>query len=240
MPLLPDIAEKLQHNLHCIQQRLEQALRQAGRSGQPVLLVAVTKYVPEEVAAELVRLGCRHLGESRPQQLWRKAETLPGEVVWHQVGHLQRNKVRRTLRYARWIHSGDRWPLLQTLQQEAQAAGVRPKVLLQVNISGEEAKGGFRPEELPQIVPRLEELPDLEICGLMGMSGLGASPEEKSRQFGLLRGLRNQLQPLCPPGVELRELSMGMSDDFPLAVAQGATIVRIGSALYEGLDLERS
>ncbi len=240
MSSLPEIVPRLRQNLARVQQRLQQALRQAGRAGETVLLVAVTKYVPAEVAAELVGLGCRHLGESRPQQLWHKAQSLSPEVLWHQVGHLQRNKVRRTLRYARWIHSGDRWPLLQTLQQEAAAAGVRPKVLLQVNISGEEAKSGFRPEELPRIVPQLEQLPDLEVCGLMGMSGLGASDAEKSRQFRLLRQLRDQLRPLCPPGVRLQELSMGMSDDFPLAVAQGATIVRIGSALYEGIDLGRS
>ncbi len=238
MPLSPATVEKLRRNLDRIRQRLDQALQQAGRTGQTVLLVAVTKYVPVEVAAELVRLGCRHLGESRPQELWRKAEALPQEVVWHQVGHLQRNKVRRTLRHARWIHSGDRWPLLQVLQQEAAAAAVRPKVLLQVNISGEEAKSGFRPEELPQVVSRLGELSELEVCGLMGMSGLGASEAEKSRQFELLRNLRDQVQPLCPPEVKLQELSMGMSDDFPLAVAQGATIIRIGSALYEGIDLD--
>ena len=237
MPLSPENIARLRENLERIQQELDRALRRCGRSGERVLLVAVTKYVPAEVALELFRLGCRHLGESRPQQLWSKAETLPAEAIWHQVGHLQRNKVRRTLRYAQWIHSGDRWPLLEALQHEAASLGVRPRVLLQVNISGEESKSGFRPEELPEVVPRLKELSQLEVCGLMGMSGLGASAAEKSRQFELLRRLRDQVQPLCPPGVELRELSMGMSDDFPLAVAQGATIVRIGSALYEGLDL---
>ncbi len=228
----------LRANVQRFEEQLAEALHQAGRRREEVLVVAVTKYVSPSVAALLPQLGWTHLGESRPQELWRKAQALPSEVTWHQVGHLQRNKVRRTLRHAQWIHSADRWSVLEQLDRDAQALGVRPRVLLQVNISQEETKGGFDPREMPQVVQHLGELASLEICGLMGMSGLRATPQERLRQFELLRNLRDELQKQCPPQVELRELSMGMSGDFPQAVAQGATILRIGSMLFEGLESE--
>ena len=211
------------------------AAARAGRRAEDVRLVAVTKYVgPEEIRA-LVAAGCIDLGESRPQQLWdRAAELRDLPIRWHFIGHMQRNKVERTLPLVTMIHSVDSLRLAEAIDAAAGKLDRTVPVLLEVNISREPAKHGFAPEEIEPLFPKLIELHHVEIRGLMCMAGLEGGDEEARHDFTGLRTLRDRLQATCPATVRLDELSMGMSGDYEIAIEEGATLVRVGSALFEG------
>jgi pyridoxal phosphate enzyme (YggS family) len=231
-------AERIATNLATVRERIADAARAAGRSPDEVRLVAVTKYVDAATTQLLVDAGCRDLGEARPQQLWDKAAALPEPAIrWHFIGHLQRNKVRRTLPLVHLVHSGDSVRLLEELNREAAATSptVKLPVLLEVNVSGEPAKHGFAADELPPLVESLAAFESLEIQGLMAMAGLDEDPTSARGDFAKLRELRDRLRREWAGRFRLDELSMGMSGDFEQAIAEGATLVRVGSALFEGL-----
>ncbi len=207
-----------------------------GRSPGDVQLVAVSKYVGNDATAALLAAGCSLLGESRPQQLWEKAEAPAlATAKWHLIGHLQRNKVRRTLPLVDLIHSVDSWRLLETIDACAAEINRSVRVLLEVNCSGDSAKHGLTADDLRRILPELPRLEHVTVCGLMTMAALEGGDTVATRNFAALRRLRDDVQAECPTGVELRELSMGMSHDFVAAICEGATLVRIGSLLFEGL-----
>lgn len=228
---------RLAENIATVRGHMTEAARQCGRSPDEVTLVAVTKYVDAELTRAVVEAGCLHLGESRPQELWHKAETLVSlQPHWHLIGHLQRNKVRRTLPLVDWIHSADSVRLLDSLQEEAEAAQRRVRVLLEVNVSRDQDKTGLSPETLLPLVTRLPDWNALDICGLMAMSGLWSDHDQARHEFAQVRQLRDQMQALCPPHIALTHLSMGMSDDYVMAILEGATLVRVGSALFEGVE----
>jgi pyridoxal phosphate enzyme (YggS family) len=231
------IADRLCDNVARVRERIAAAAARAGRDAAEVWLVGVTKYVSPEVSRLLVtECGLTHLGESRPQELWRKAESLADlSVNWHLIGHLQRNKVRRTLPLVACIQSADSLPLLDEINREAVSIDRPADVLLEVNVSGDAAKHGFQPDEIEPLLPRIAELKNIHVLGLMTMAALEGGPERARRDFGALRALRDKLTGNCPDGIILRELSMGMSDDFEVAIEEGATIVRVGSALFEGI-----
>jgi PLP dependent protein len=214
------------------------ACGRAGRPADSVRLIAVTKYTSAEIAGLLLQAGCGDLGESRPQSLWSKAEALAEQRPrWHMIGHLQRNKVRRTLPLLSMIHSLDSMRLIIELDEECRRNDQSISGLLEVNISGDDAKHGFSPGELPEL---LEQWPDearVRIVGLMGMAGLESSLSEAQRQFAHLRELRDRLQASAPEAIDLQELSMGMSNDFEQAIAEGSTMIRVGSVLLEGVPL---
>ncbi len=230
------IRDRLSCNLAAVRQQIAEAALRCQRRPEEITLVAVTKYVGSEVIRHLVAVGCHDLGESRPQDLWQKAADMTDlPVRWHLVGHLQRNKVRRTLPLIALLHSLDSLRLAEEIDKHSAALRRRTAVLLEVNISGEPAKHGFAPREMPELLPRLAALENIEIRGLMCMAALEGGPQAARANFAALRELRDRLQAVCPPGVRLDELSMGMSGDFQAAIAEGATIVRIGSALFEGI-----
>lgn len=226
-------------NLRRVRERIARAAEQSGRAPDAVRLVAVTKYVDATAAAELVAAGCHDLAESRPQALWTKAPAVgqlapaagPG-VQWHLVGHLQRNKVRRTLPLVEWIHSVDSERLLAAIDAEAPTAR-SVQVLLEVNTSGEASKHGLAPEAVEPLLEAATRFPHVAICGLMTMAALEGGEAVAERNFAALRTLRDRLRSVAPRGVRLDELSMGMSGDFEAAIRQGATMVRIGTALWE-------
>lgn len=225
---------RLIDNLASVRQRIATAAQRSGRSAEAVQLVAVTKYVATDVIRELIDAGCHDLGESRPQMLWDKAAALADPSVrWHLIGHLQRNKVERTVPLVALIHSADSQRLLQSIDAASLTRGQKTAVLLEVNISGDAAKHGFTPAELERQLPALAEFSQLEICGLMGMASLAGDLDQARREFANLRQLRDRLQRIAPPTVQLVELSMGMSGDFEIAIEEGATIVRVGSALFQ-------
>jgi pyridoxal phosphate enzyme (YggS family) len=232
-----DVQRRLEQNLSRVRGQIAEAAVRSNRSPEDVRLVAVTKYVSAEIAGMLVELGCHDLGESRPQALWDKAVALAGRgAVWHLIGHLQRNKVRRTLPNLGWLHSLDSLRLVEAVAREAEELGIRVRCLLEVNISGDPAKHGWSPEGLRRAIDTWKPQPSMEVVGLMAMAGLEGDRQQARREFAALRELRDALAERCPLGMALQELSMGMSGDFAEAIAEGATMVRVGSALLEGLE----
>ncbi|MCI0681092.1 MAG: YggS family pyridoxal phosphate-dependent enzyme [Gemmataceae bacterium] len=217
-----------------VEARLSAACARAGRSRGDVTLVAVTKTVSVDVAALLPELGLLHLGENRPQELWRKAAALPASIHWHLIGHLQRNKIERTLPVARMIHSVDSERLLQALEQEAAKQQRHVDVLFEVNAGGEASKHGFAPAEVAGLTAAVRALRNVRVHGLMTMAPL-QPPEECRPVFAALWRLRDELRRELGPPHDLPHLSMGMSNDFEVAVEEGATMVRLGSVLFEGL-----
>lgn len=233
-----DAAQRIAENLQQVQARIAAAAARSSRQASAIQLVGVTKYVGAEETRALVAAGCLDLGESRPQELWRKAAEFSDQPVrWHMIGHLQRNKLARTLPLVSLIHSGDSVRLLEAIHAESVSSSAPPSpVLLEVNISGDVAKHGFAPAELEPLGETLALLRGLEIRGLMCMAGREANLDEARREFAQLRELRDRLQAAWGERWKLNELSMGMSGDYEVAVEEGATLVRVGSALFEGLE----
>jgi pyridoxal phosphate enzyme (YggS family) len=227
----------LLERLFAVRERIRSACDRAGRPPEDVTLVAVTKTVTANVARIIADLGLGHLGESRPQELWRKAEALGRDRApcWHLVGHLQRNKVERTLPLVHLIHSVDSTRLLSAIDEEAARQGRTADVLLEVNAAGEASKHGFALDELAALMPRLAELHNVRVHGLMTMAAYEEDPERCRPTFALLRRLRDRLRPAVGPAHPFDQLSMGMSNDFEVAVEEGATLVRLGTVLFEGL-----
>jgi pyridoxal phosphate enzyme (YggS family) len=225
----------LSERLAAVEDRILSACRRAGRLREEVTLVAVTKTIPIEVAALLPELGVVHLGENRPQELWRKAAALPASVRWHLIGHLQRNKIERTLPLVHLFHSVDSLRLLDALESEAIRRQQPVDALLEVNASGETRKQGFAPADVLGLVARVRSLKLVRIHGLMAMAAYEEDPERTRPTFAALRALRDKLQAELGPEPRLDQLSMGMTNDFEIAIEEGATLVRIGTALFEEL-----
>jgi len=229
----PHLRRLLQDRLAAVEDRLVRATARSGRRREDVTLIAVTKTVTPEVAAILPELGVIDLGESRPQELWRKAAAIPG-ARWHMVGHLQRNKIERTLPLVTMIHSVESLDRLRAIEAEAAKRALQPSVLLEVNVSGEESKQGLSPDDLPALMAHVAEWKHVRVRGLMTMAPLVEDPERTRPVFAALRQLRDRFRDAVP-GHPLIELSMGMSNDYEVAVEEGATLVRIGTALFEGV-----
>lgn len=214
--------------------RIAAARARAGRVDD-VTLVAVTKSVSARVAAAMPPLGVPDVGESRPQELWRKASAIPS-ARWHLIGHLQRNKLDKTLPLCSLVHSVDSERLLMAVHEFGVRRGVPVPLLLEVNCSREAAKGGFPPEAVPAVGDSLLSLAGVRLDGLMTMAAYSDVPEAARPTFAELRALRDALR--TRTGLPLPHLSMGMSGDYEVAVEEGATLVRVGTTLFEGLEGE--
>ena len=233
---MSELARRIAENVARVRGRITEAAARGGRTPYQVKLVAVTKYVGQSEVRALVESGCNVLGESRPQQLWEKASGLADvDVHWHMIGHLQRNKVRRTLPLVEMIHSADSPQLIGAIDRIGRELSCRVPILLEVNVSGEGAKHGFDPSAVEPFLEELRGYRNVEVRGLMCMASFSGGVDSARRDFCALRQLRDRLCGCCPPEVCLDELSMGMSGDFEVAIEEGATIVRIGSVLFEGL-----
>ncbi len=232
---MSQVEDTLKRNLAEVEARIADACRRAGRSRAEVTLVAVTKYADVEACRVLHGLGVSDLGESRPQELWRKAAAIP-HARWHLVGHLQRNKIDRTLPVVQLVHSVDSLRLLDALEAEAGKQGRKIEVLLEFNLSGEGAKHGFfAAPGISELAAVLDRLRHVRIRGLMTMAALSKDPEDVRPTFAALRDLRDRLEPMLREDYDVRHLSMGMTNDFEIAIEEGATLVRIGTALFRGL-----
>jgi pyridoxal phosphate enzyme (YggS family) len=234
--MMPHV-NKLRDRLGAVEERIGAACARAGRRRDEVTLVAVTKTVSAQAAAALAELGVLDLGENRPQELWRKAAALPGDIGaahirWHLIGHLQRNKIEATLPLVHLIHAVDSVRLLQALEAEARRQRRHVAVLLEVNASGEASKHGFAPAEVPALAPEIAALTHVTVGGLMTMAAL-QDAEGCRPTFAALRHLRDDLQAAL--GRPLEHLSMGMSNDFEVAIEEGATFIRLGTVLLEGV-----
>jgi pyridoxal phosphate enzyme (YggS family) len=235
-PMTEEIRKRLIENLHAVRERIEAACARAGRASHEVTMIAVTKYAQLDWVRELVSLGVNDLGESRPQQLAQRAKELPSEIHWHMIGHLQRNKVEDIVPVASLVHSVDSVRLFEALAKEAKKRDRTVRVLLEANVSGEASKDGFGEQELLDAWPKLCECESLQIDGLMTMAPLEDNPEQARPVFHKLRDLRDRLRSECGGRWSLNHLSMGMSGDFEVGIEEGATFVRIGSRLFEGLS----
>ncbi len=234
---MPTLAQRIAENVARVRQAIADAAARSGRRAEDVTLIAVSKYVGVAEIDALLAAGCRDLGENRPQDLWRKAEQLRDRPIrWHMIGHLQRNKARRTLPLVTLLHAGDSWRLLDAAAQHLQQSGQLLDVLIEVNVSGDVSKTGFGPEDVEPLLPQIAQLPHLRVRGLMAMARWGGTLDDARRDFVRLRELRDRLAASCPPEISLHQLSMGMSGDFEVAIEEGATLVRVGSALYEGVE----
>jgi pyridoxal phosphate enzyme (YggS family) len=224
----------LSRNLSEVKRRIADACRRVERQPHEVTLVAVTKYVDANIVRVLQLLGVTDFGESRPQELWKKAAAV-SEAQWHLVGHLQRNKIAKTLPLVRLIHSVDSIRLLEAIEAEAAEQGRNVDVLLEFNLSGEAAKHGFL-SELALIPKAVETLRFIRVVGLMAMAPLVEKPEQARPVFVVGSRMRDFLRETLPEPHVLKHLSMGMTNDFEVAIEEGATIVRIGTALFRGLE----
>lgn len=235
---MADRAAIIRDNLRRVQDQMAEAAVRAGRDAADVKLVGVTKYVNATDARHLYDAGCRALGESRPQQLWEKVgdEVFAGaRPEWHMIGALQSNKVRKTVALRPTIHSVDSYRKLASINKAAEQEGLTAEVLIEVNCSGDPEKHGLPPSQVEQDIAELNHFRNVRGVGLMTMGPREGGPSAARKAFALLRELRDQHAHLSPEGHAVTELSMGMSGDFAEAIAEGATIVRIGSALWEGV-----
>jgi pyridoxal phosphate enzyme (YggS family) len=217
-------------NLEEIRRRMAEAARRSGRDPASVRLVAVSKTYPAESVAAAAATGQRIFGESRVQESRDKIPACPPGLEWHFIGHLQKNKVRQALPLFPFFHSIDSTALAGAIDRIAGETGVKTQGLLEVNVSGEETKHGFTPEELRAQFPTLSKLLHLRIRGLMTMAPYSDNPEDARPVFRTLRELRDELQSTYQH--PLPELSMGMSGDFEPAIEEGATLVRVGSSIF--------
>lgn len=232
--------QRIQSNVQEIRQRIDDAAKRSGRQGSDITLVAVTKYVDAETTQAVFEAGCHDLGESRPQLLWEKASVLGDlSIQWHLIGHLQRNKVKKTVPHVSMIHSADSLRLIQAIQQASAASQQTTDILLEVNVSGESAKHGFDAQDIDTMQLCLDEvatMPNIRVCGMMAMAGLTGNDNDARREFAALRTLRDQMMVRgTADHVSLDQLSMGMSGDFEIAVEEGSTLVRVGSAIFDGI-----
>jgi PLP dependent protein len=217
--------------LKLISERISAAsTRSPFKNKQAVRLVAVSKTHPPESILEALENGVTVFGENRVQEAKAKILRLPTRCHWHFIGHLQKNKIRQALPFFELIHGVDSLAIARDIDRIASEIGLFPKILLEVNVAGEQTKFGFAPERVHSEMEELRQLPRLQIEGLMTIPPPAASPEGSRNHFVALRKLRNTLE--ADFALSLPELSMGMSEDFEVAIEEGATLVRIGTALF--------
>jgi pyridoxal phosphate enzyme (YggS family) len=220
----------LTENLEAVRERIASAALRSGRKPDDVQLVAISKTYPAEMIREASEAGQVLFGESRVQEALIKIPSLPSHLRWHFIGHLQSNKVRKVLPNFELIHGVDSSALARDIDRVGAESGLFPRVLLEVNVSGEGSKHGFAPEALERDLEGLLAMPRLQVEGFMTMAPLAAEAEASRPYFAALRELRDRLS--TTTGIPLTTLSMGMSGDYEVAVEEGATLVRVGSAIF--------
>jgi len=245
------VRRKFTENLKRVRERMSAACHRRGRRPEEVQLIAVTKTVEIDVIRSVIEAGLLDLGESRVQELIRRAGmirehlnrrrtmdrvTVPPDPRWHMIGHLQRNKVRALLPWVESIHSLDSLRLAEEVSQEAVRIKRVIPVFIEVNVSGEKSKYGIAVGAVPHLTDNIRTLPGIRIVGLMTMAPYVDDPEEVRQHFARLREVFEDMRAEGVVGPEFRELSMGMSHDFEVAIEEGATVVRVGSALFESVQ----
>ena len=225
---MPSIKDSLKHSLASI----EDSAEQCGRQYKDICLVAVSKTKPIQMIEEAYRAGQRHFGENRMLELQEKATTLSySDIQWHMIGTLQTNKIKYIAPYVHWIHSVYKAKQLDEIEKRAAQHNRTIQVLLQVNISDEDQKGGCLPSEVPNLLAHAQTMKHVKIRGLMGMAKFTDHDDEIRSSFQLLAKTLSENKSGYP---ELCELSMGMSNDYMIAIEEGATMLRIGSAIFGG------
>lgn len=225
--------ENIRENIESIRKRIADAAKRAGRDVDDIKLIAVTKTVDVDKVVEAIAAGALDAGENKPQELARKYEVLGDKIRWHQIGSLQTNKVKYIIDKVCMIHSLDREGLAEEIDKRANKAGRVIDCLVQVNISGEESKHGMSREEVEPFVRLVaDKYPNIKIKGLMTMAPFDAEKDEIRKVFRDLKELSDEINNMNIENVEMKEISMGMTNDFEIAVEEGATMVRVGTAIF--------
>ena len=226
--------DDFRHNLATVHARIAAACQRAGRDAASVRLLPVSKTKPEAVLRQAYAAGCRMLGENKPQEAHRKWEAMAdlADLRWSVIGHLQTNKAKLVAQCASEFQALDSLRVAEALERRLQAEGRALDVFVQVNTSGEASKYGLHPDEVAAFLRELPAFSALRVRGLMTLALFSAEAERVRQCFVLLRGLRDRLRQDAPAGIELGELSMGMSGDYEIAIEEGATVVRVGQAIF--------
>ncbi|MGN0292477.1 MAG: YggS family pyridoxal phosphate-dependent enzyme [Lachnospiraceae bacterium] len=223
----------VKENLMEVESRVQAACKRAGRPREDVLLIAVSKTKPVELIREIMETGTKDFGENKVQEMCNKIEEIKEPLNWHLIGHLQRNKVKYIVDKACLIHSVDSLRLAEEIQKEAVKKGVdKVPVLIEVNMAQEDSKDGISASETEELVREIAQLPNVQIRGLMTIAPFVDDPEENRVHFRAMRRLRDRLKAMEIPGVEMTELSMGMTNDFEVAIEEGSTMIRVGTAIF--------
>ncbi|MDR2154050.1 MAG: YggS family pyridoxal phosphate-dependent enzyme [Burkholderiaceae bacterium] len=230
--------EDFRRNLAQVYGRIAAACQRAGRDPASVRLLPVSKTKPEDSIRLAYAAGCRLLGENKPQEAYRKweATTNLSDLRWSVIGHLQTNKAKLVARFASEFQALDSLRVAEALERRLQGEGRSLDVFVQVNTSGEASKYGLPPDEVAAFLRALPSFPALRVRGLMTLALLSAEPARVRQCFVLLRNLRDQLRQEAPAGIAIDELSMGMSGDYEIAIEEGATVVRVGQAIFGARD----
>jgi hypothetical protein len=219
-------------NVGLIRQRIGVACARCGRDPQSVRLMAVSKTVEPERIRQALDAGVTLLGENYVQEAREKIPAIGHVAEWHMIGHLQTNKVKYVVNLFDWIHSVDRLELARELDKRAGQSNRRLNVLIEVNVSGEESKSGIEATQALELVQQVSLLPNINLRGLMTMPPYSDNPENSRPYFQALRKLRDDISDANIPNIHMDELSMGMTDDFEVAIEEGATIIRVGRAIF--------
>lgn len=221
-----------QKNYENVLEKVKNACKRVNRSTDEVTLIAVSKTKPVEMLQEVYDAGCRDFGENKVQEIMDKYEKLPTDIRWHMIGHLQTNKVKYIVDKVYMIHSVDSIKLAKEISKEAVKKNVTVKVLLEVNVAGEESKFGMMSEEVKNFYDEVVDLPGLEVCGLMTIAPYVDEPEDNRQYFVKLRQLMVDMIDKKTDNKDVKELSMGMTGDYEVAVEEGATFVRVGTGIF--------
>ncbi|RNC83237.1 MAG: YggS family pyridoxal phosphate-dependent enzyme [Balneola sp.] len=227
------IEPSIYKNLEKIHQRINAACNKSNRDPKEITLIAVSKTKPNEAILDAFSASQLHFGENRMQELQEKMEAISEPTIeWHMIGTMQSNKIKYIANRVNWIHSASKSKHLNEIQKRAELANRTINVLIQVNISGEDQKSGCDPSELESMLTHAKTLPNLMIQGLMGMATFSDNPEDIRPEFAKLKTTLTDHSHLNGENVQLKELSMGMSGDFEVAIEEGATMIRVGSAIF--------
>ncbi len=224
--------EQLKNNLKEVERRIEQACIRSGRKREEVTLIAVSKTKPISMIETVYKEGIFEFGENKVQELCEKAACLPEKIHWHMIGHLQRNKVKQVIQKACLIHSVDSIRLAEQIEQEAKKLGKEVFILIEVNIAQEETKYGISPIEVQEFIQKVAIMPHIRIKGLMTSAPYVANPEENREYFKNLSQLYIDIQKKNIDNVNMEILSMGMTNDYEIAIEEGATHVRVGTGIF--------
>ena len=226
----------LRENFRQVEENIRRACGRAGRDPGDVTLIAVSKTKPVELLREAYDLGTRVFGENKVQEIVEKYEALPKDIHWHMIGHLQRNKVKYIIDKVDLIHSVDSVRLAETIEKEPAKHDLTANILLEVNVAEEESKFGLKVDEVEQVVDEIAKFSHIKVCGLMTIAPFVENPEENRPYFRRLRNLSVDIGGKNVDNVTMSILSMGMTNDYEVAVEEGATMVRVGTGLFGARD----
>ena len=222
----------LKDNFEEVEKKIQAACDRSGRRREDITLIAVSKTKPVDMLKEAYDFGTRIFGENKVQEITEKYDALPRDISWHMIGHLQRNKVKYIIDKVDYIHSVDSVRLAETIEKEAAKHNLTVKILVEVNVAGEESKFGLSPEEVLPFIEEISEFSHILVCGLMTIAPFVENPEENRPYFSRLRKLSVDIDSKKVNNVNMSMLSMGMTNDYEVAIEEGATMVRIGTGLF--------